>query len=438
MASAITFAIGSLSDWFGAKRAAIALFARSPLSDYAAWWGAVGLMQNGRQENARDLLEHAHASHPEWKRAKRLLATLYVREDPERAVELYNPPTGIWEELTLGDLLYFFLGREDEGILWWRRAFSQIDWDTARELDNPARLLLKRLCRVTNDPELLERFVELDTDNVRQRDIADYAKLLASRGEADKAREMLDRGFYIYRGDPQLRACWAELGFGQLPSYPTKSSRTSAIRHNVYTGLLTEASDLVAIVDKVHDEYPSGVITISSSVVTMCEGTLLWIGTFRPSRLARFLGPYTGHGSGPFVHWYSYPNEAAWKVQAYIELAGTCRVLLGTAAALVGKLVHQKGWFYVIVGSVAKAVDSDKVMPYDACLVPGPLDVKRSVTALAAKGARISVVDVNDVNGAEIVASTQNVDQSWLKRSLEDNPAGNDDSMTPIVVVMPE
>jgi hypothetical protein len=48
------------------------------------------------------------------------------------------------------------------------------------------------------------------------------------------------------------------------------------------------------------------------------------------------------------------------------------------------------------------------------------------------------VVDVNDVFGAEIVASTEGVDEDWLRRSLEDNPAGNDDSMTPIVVVMPE
>ena len=172
--------------------------------------------------------------------------------------------------------------------------------------------------------------------------------------------------------------------------------------------------------------------------MTICEGTLMWVGTFKPSRLARFLGPYTGHGNGPFVHWYSYPKEAAWKVQAYIELAGTFRVLLGAGATVLGKLLHGKGWFYAVVGPVAKAVDSDKVMPYDACLVPGPLDVETSIAALARKGAHISVVDANDVFGAEIVASSEGVDEDWLRRSLEDNPAGNDDSMTPIIVVMPE
>ncbi|HWQ21782.1 MAG TPA: hypothetical protein VN478_03555 [Clostridia bacterium] len=432
------YAIASLCDWFGAKRAAMRLFAVAPHSDYAAWWGAVGLMQTGRDEEALALLTRVRAIHPEWKRTKRLLATLYLRRDPERAVQLYTPPVGIWDEVCLGDLLYFFLHREDEGVEWWRRAYARIDWESARELDNPARLLLKRLCRITHDPALLERFAELDTDNFRQCDIVDYADILAKRGEVATAREMLDRGFYIYRGDPVLTACWERLAFGQLPPYKVKTSGTAAVRHNVYTGLLTEATDLSSIVDRVHEEHPTGVVTIASSVMTMCEGTLMWIGTFKPSRLARFLGPYTGHGNGAFVHWYSYPKEAAWKVQAYIELAGAFRVMLGAAATVLGKLLHRKGWFYEVVGPVAKAVDSDKVMPYDACLVPGPLDVEASIAALARKGARISVVDVNDVFGAEIVASTEGVDGDWLERSLEDNPAGNDDSMTPIVVVMPE
>jgi hypothetical protein len=395
-------------------------------------------MQTGRDEEAVGLLTRVRAIHPEWKRTKRLLATLYLRRDPEKAVQLYSPPMGIWEEVFLGDLLYFFLHREDEGVQWWRKAYARVDWKSARELDNPARLLLKRLCRITGDAVLLERFAELDTDNFRQQHIVDYVDILASRGELDKAREMLDRGFYIYRGDRMLTTCWERLGFGRVPPYKVKTSRTTAVRHNVYTGLLTEASDLSLIVDRVHQEHPTGVVTIASSVMTMCEGTLMWIGTFKPSRLARFLGPYTGHGGGKFIHWYSYPMEAAWKVQAYIELAGTFRVLLGAGATVLGKLLHRKGWFYAVVGPVAKAVDSDKVMPYDACLVPGPLDVGTSIRRLERTGARVSVVDVNDVFGAEIVASTEGVDEDWLRRSLEDNPAGNDDSMTPVVVVMPE
>lgn len=427
-----------LCDWFGAKRTAVDLFARSPRSDYAAWWGAVGLLQNGREEEALRLLTHVRALHPEWKRTKRLLATLYLRSDPEKAISLYTPPMGIWEELTLGDLLYFFLHREQEGIGWWKKAYEGIEWKTAREQDNPARLLLKRLCRVTDDPVLLERFAELDTDNFRQQDIVKYAVLLAQRGESEKAKEMLDRGFYIYRGDAKLTECWQNLGFGDLPSYHVRKPEAAAVRHNVFTGLLTETTDLAAVIDRVHQEYPGGIITIASSVIPMCEGTLLWTGTFQPSRLARLLGPYTGHGGGKFTHWYSYPMEAAWKVQAYIELAGTFRVLVGAAATVLGKLLHRKGWFYNIVGPVAKAVDSDKVMPYDACLVPGPLDVAASLKYLAHNGAEVSIVDVNDLYGAEIIASTPGVDEKWLKRAMEDNPAGNDDSMTPIVVVIPQ
>lgn len=425
-------------DWFGAKRAAERLFARAPRSDYAAWWGAVHLLEAGEDGDALRLLVRIHTLHPEWKRVKRLLATLYLRTDPDQALRLYMPPTDIWEELTLGDLLYFFLRREEEGIGWWRKAYAKVDWETARSQDNPARLLLKRLCRVSEDSTLLERFAELDTDNFRQAEIVRYAELLAQRGDQKRAREMLDRGFYIYRQDPKLSACWRELGFGDLPSYMARKPGVTAVRHNVYTGLLTETTDLPALVEQVHRDYPRGIITIASSVITMCEGTLFWTGTFQPSRLARFLGPYTGHGGGTFTHWYTYPQEAAWKVQAYLELAGTFRVLLGAAATVAGKLLHHKGWFYDVVGPVAKAVDSDKVMPYDACLVPGPLNVAASLERLARCGAEVSIVDVNDLYGAEIVASTGGVDEVWLKQALEDNPAGNDDSLTPVVVVMPQ
>src|SRR5450756_2692004 len=84
------YAIASLCDWFGAKRVAIRLFAAAPRSDYGAWWGAVGLMQTGKDEETLRLLTRARAVHPEWKRTKRLLATLYLRRDPEKAVQLYS------------------------------------------------------------------------------------------------------------------------------------------------------------------------------------------------------------------------------------------------------------------------------------------------------------------------------------------------------------
>jgi len=192
------------------------------------------------------------------------------------------------------------LDRKEEGLSHWRAAYKGVDWKTSRELDNPARLILKRLWRFTRDTSYLEQFAKLDTDNFRQQDIVDYANLLASRGELDQAREMLDRGLYIYRGDSALTACWEKLGFGSLPAYKVRSPGVAAVRHNVQTGLLTEVTDLPTVVKQVHEDYPDGVITIASSVVTMCEGTLLWIPTFHPSRLADFSGRSPGTEPDPW------------------------------------------------------------------------------------------------------------------------------------------
>src|SRR5450756_3237210 len=75
------YAIASLCDWFGANHVAMRWFAAAPRSDYGAWWGAVGLMQSGKDEEALGLLTRVRAVHPEWKRTKRLLACLLYTSD---------------------------------------------------------------------------------------------------------------------------------------------------------------------------------------------------------------------------------------------------------------------------------------------------------------------------------------------------------------------
>jgi len=84
------YAIASLCDWFGAKRVAMRLFASAPRSDYGAWWGAVGLMQTGRDEEALRLesvrpggrRQHEIVRY-DWK----ALRDLYVRADDELTLE---------------------------------------------------------------------------------------------------------------------------------------------------------------------------------------------------------------------------------------------------------------------------------------------------------------------------------------------------------------
>jgi hypothetical protein len=243
---------------------------------------------------------------------------------------------------------------------------------------------------------------------------------------------------YLYREDPILLNIANELSL-EIPSYKKKEPEiTNVERQTVNTGLLKENTDPETLIKAVRELHPNGVITLASSVLSIMEGTLMWAGTFKPSFLARLLGPFNEHAKGPIVHFYTYPIVANWKVQAYLELSGTVPVLVGAVASFIGKVLRKAGWFYKVIGSVAKAVDSDKIAPYDSCLVPGPLNSRSFTQKICAQGIPFAVVDVNSLFGAEVVDCCKNLDKSWLKKALSDNPAGNDESMTPVVILLPK
>ena len=47
----------------------------------------------------------------------------------------------------------------------------------------------------------------------------------------------------------------------------------------------------------------------------------------------------------------------------------------------------------------------------------------------------VAVVDVNDLGGVKVLASSNNEINKILKRNLMSNPAGNGDEKTPIVLI---
>jgi len=366
---------GRILDFFGFKRKAMALFSWDPGNDYTSFWGAIYLVLNNRSDLAMEILEKK-VQRNNYYRCKRLLATLYLRENPKKAEALYQRPSNMWEEIYLGDIRYYFLNDVGGALDAWQSAFEKVDWNTAREWDNPARNLLKRLYMVTKDAEFLEKWAELDVDNFRQSQMADYIKLLYKKGEKERAQETLNVCMYLYREDPILTRVAEELNL-EVPSYKKKKPQVeNAVRKPLNAGLLKEDTDPETLIKAIHELHPDAIITLASSVLTIMQGTLLWAGTFKPCWLARTLGPFTEHAKGPLIHFYTYPIVADWKLQAYLELSGTIPVLFGTLIAAIGKLFGQSGWFYRVIGPVAKAVDSDKIAPYDSCLVPGPLNAK--------------------------------------------------------------
>ncbi|MEO0770087.1 MAG: hypothetical protein AAFY72_11760, partial [Cyanobacteria bacterium J06649_4] len=53
-------------------------------------------------------------------------------------------------------------------------------------------------------------------------------------------------------------------------------------------------------------------------------------------------------------------------------------------------------------------------------------------------GLKAAIVDVNDLKAVKILAMTADTDEQLLIQALIDNPAGNADEQTPVVLIRPK
>lgn len=197
------------------------------------------------------------------------------------------------------------------------------------------------------------------------------------------------------------------------------------------THIITDKDDIVKVVRTYTDGIaePGDVICIAESPVAITQGRAFLPQAVKPSLLARFLRHFP-RKEGSLA--------TPWAMQLAIEEVGAPRVLLGAVAAGLGKLVGRKGDFYRVAGRVLALIDDigGTLPPYDRYVILGPKDPKKVVEAIReATAVDALIADVNDLKCVDILAVTGNHDLEELRAALRDNPFGNDDERTPIVVL---
>ncbi|MEX0975167.1 MAG: polysaccharide deacetylase family protein, partial [Bacillota bacterium] len=81
------------------------------------------------------------------------------------------------------------------------------------------------------------------------------------------------------------------------------------------------------------------------------------------------------------------------------------------------------------------------VPPYDYYVMLGPRDssaLSNKIAAGLGEGVHAAIIDANDLGIAWAVGYSRGVDAKWLELAMSDNPAGNQEQMTPVVIVRPE
>jgi hypothetical protein len=117
---------------------------------------------------------------------------------------------------------------------------------------------------------------------------------------------------------------------------------------------------------------------------------------------------------------------------------GVWRVLLAALAHVAGRVIRVRGLFYRVLGGAISAIDgyTGTLPPFERTIVLGPKDPAGVASAIAAAtGAHAAIVDANDLGIAKVLGASAGAEAVRIEAALRENPHGNGDEQTPIVVL---
>jgi len=191
----------------------------------------------------------------------------------------------------------------------------------------------------------------------------------------------------------------------------------------------------------VFDEYvkpvlePGDWLAVSEKFVTISQGRVIHHSVVRPGWLAKVL--VKGVKKHPDDVGYSDPR----KMQVAIMQAGWLRMFVAMIVGGLSKVVLRRhGDFYRIAGHGVSEIDGFSpatVKPFDEFAMLSPDDPNGAAAEIASfAGVPVAIVDANNIN-VEVLGTSPAfpVDNARVREVLLDNPLGQNDELTPIIVV---
>ncbi|MGP1383781.1 MAG: F420-0:Gamma-glutamyl ligase [Thainema sp.] len=253
-----------------------------------------------------------------------------------------------------------------------------------------------------------------------------------------------------------LKALWVRIEYvtygpqGRIPKrkhvvvplkFPTVDPNQAAWRPTadadilpIPTHLLTHLDTPVEIVKRYVAPYaqPGDIVTLGETPVAIMQGRWRHPTDVKPGWLARH------------ICYYFLPTSSlatACGMQTLVDQVGAWRVAFAfIGGSLMRLFFRYRGGFYQLAGEQARLIDdvTGTLPPYDQFIVLGPDNPQQVVDQIRAEtGLAAAIVDVNDLKAVKILAATSDVSLPLLERALIDNPAGNADEQTPLVLIRP-
>ncbi len=181
---------------------------------------------------------------------------------------------------------------------------------------------------------------------------------------------------------------------------------------------------------------PGDFLVLSEKFVAITQGRVIHRSLVRPGLLARLLV----RGVTKLKDDVGFSDPA--KMQVAIMRAGWGRMALAMVAGGVTRLFGRHGDFYRVAGHRVSEIDGfnpHTVKPFNEFAMLGPEDPPRDAQAIEdATGWPVVIVDANNVN-VEILGASRGVPVpvADVRLAVLDNPLGQGEEQTPIVVMRP-
>ncbi|MGE5327724.1 MAG: hypothetical protein ACM3KH_00130 [Thiobacillus sp.] len=175
-------------------------------------------------------------------------------------------------------------------------------------------------------------------------------------------------------------------------------------------------------------------IAISEKVVTISQGRVVHISVVKPTRLAKLIVKGVKKYENDIG--YSFPA----KMQVAIWQAGYFRVAFAAVVGTLSRLIGRHGDFYRIAGNRISEIDGfnpHAMEPFNEFAMIGPGKPNAYCQWVEDTfGIPTAIIDGNNIN-VEVLGVSKGVpvSRAEVRKILLDNPMGQDDEKTPIMII---
>ena len=207
-------------------------------------------------------------------------------------------------------------------------------------------------------------------------------------------------------------------------------------RYPIKTHFVALSEKIEDLIEKYCLEFvrPADIIILGQKIVSLAQTRVIEKNKVKIGFWAKFLSRFVTKTP------YGFSVGNPLKMQVAIEAAGLPRIILASICGFVAKLLGIRGVFYRVAGHQISELDGfygEAFPEYLEMGILGPKDCDKLCGELKNKyGFSFAVADVNDLGGNILGASADLKERkSLLKEILKDNPAGQGNEQTPIIII---